>query len=195
MKINIKIQVKTSQHIFIINYTGTFWCETTTKMWRSIRDRPRHQSTPWPRKWQQPKATRLTIPPWPPDIASCPTSNWCRQDSAPVCAHTPWAPGATHAAFRTSSPGFSAHKTTLMDFTHTKQRSWILRTQCKVQTVPELAFNNQSINKYFMSVHIKVILDKNKTNKNKHIIIIYTNFPTELGTINLTFKFAFNLNC
>ena len=34
---------------------------------------------------------------------------------------------------------------------------------------------NQSIF-YFMSVHIEVILDKNK----KHIIIIYTNFPTGL---------------
>ena len=30
---------------------------------------------------------------------------------------------------------------------------------------------------YFMSVHIEVILDKNK--KHSHIIIIYTNFPTE----------------
>ena len=43
----------------------------------------------------------------------------------------------------------------------------------------------QSINEsvfYFMSVHIKVILDKNK--KQKHII--YTNFPTGLWTIDLT---------
>ena len=31
---------------------------------------------------------------------------------------------------------------------------------------------------YFMSVHIEVILDKNK--KQKHIIIIYTNFPSGL---------------
>ena len=37
--------------------------------------------------------------------------------------------------------------------------------------------NNQSVF-YFMSVHIEVILDKNK--KQKHIIIIYTNFPTGL---------------
>ena len=29
---------------------------------------------------------------------------------------------------------------------------------------------------YFMSVHIEVTLDKNK--KQKHVIIIYTNFPT-----------------
>ena len=36
---------------------------------------------------------------------------------------------------------------------------------------------NQSIF-YFMSVHIEVILDKNK--KQKHIIVIYTNFPTGL---------------
>ena len=36
---------------------------------------------------------------------------------------------------------------------------------------------NQSIF-YFMSVYIEVILDKNK--KQKHIIIIYTNFPTGL---------------
>ena len=36
---------------------------------------------------------------------------------------------------------------------------------------------NQSIF-YFMSVHIEEILDKNK--KQKHIIIIYTNFPTGL---------------
>ena len=35
---------------------------------------------------------------------------------------------------------------------------------------------------YFMSVHIEVILDK----KQKHIIIIYTNFPTGLRTIDLT---------
>ena len=42
--------------------------------------------------------------------------------------------------------GFYTHKTTLMDFTHTKQCSWILHTQCKVQTIPELAINNQSLN-------------------------------------------------
>ena len=35
-----------------------------------------------------------------------------------------------------------------------------------------------------MSVHIEVILDKNK--KQKDIIIIYTNFPTGLWTIDLT---------
>ena len=49
---------------------------------------------------------------------------------------------------------------------------------------------------YFMSVHIEVILDKNKTkqtnnnnnnkNKKQHIIIIFTNFPTGLWTIDLT---------
>ena len=38
-----------------------------------------------------------------------------------------------------------------------------------------------AINQYFMSVHIEVILDKNK-----NIIIIYTNFPTGLWTIDLT---------
>ena len=50
---------------------------------------------------------------------------------------------------------------------------------------------NQSIF-YFMSVHIEMILDKNKNkkptkqNKNQHIIIIHTNFPTGLWTIDLT---------
>ena len=42
---------------------------------------------------------------------------------------------------------------------------------------------NQSIF-YFISVHIEVILDKNK--KQKPIIIIYINFPTGLRTIDLT---------
>ena len=44
---------------------------------------------------------------------------------------------------------------------------------------------NQSIF-YFMSVHIEVILDKNKKQKHIIIIIIYTNFPTGLWTIDLT---------
>ena len=45
---------------------------------------------------------------------------------------------------------------------------------------------NQSIF-YFMSVHVEVILDQKTTNKQKqHIIIIYTNFPTGLSTIDLT---------
>ena len=43
----------------------------------------------------------------------------------------------------------------------------------------------QSINQYFMSVHIEVISDK-KHNKKQHIITIYTNFPTGLWTISLT---------
>ena len=37
-----------------------------------------------------------------------------------------------------------------------------------------------------MSVHVEVILDKNKTTTNQHIFLIYTNFPTGLSTINLT---------
>ena len=51
----------------------------------------------------------------------------------------------------------------------------------------EHRFPAQSINQsifYFMSVHIEMILDENK--KQKHIIIIYTNFPTGLWTIDLT---------
>ncbi len=47
--------------------------------------------------------------------------------------------------------------------------------------IPKTEFRrDQSIKSifYFMSVHIEVILDKNK--KQKHIIIIYTNFPTGL---------------
>ena len=52
--------------------------------------------------------------------------------------------------------------------------------QCTLTDCPSLERRNQSIF-YFMSVHIEVILDKNK--KQKHIIIIYTNFPTGLWTI------------
>ena len=58
------------------------------------------------------KRNKLTTLPWPPDTASCPRSNWCHQDSAPACVHTPSMPEATHGAFHTNSPGFSARRAT-----------------------------------------------------------------------------------
>ena len=48
-----------------------------------------------------------------------------------------------------------------------------------------MVHTNQSINQstfYFMSVHIKVILDNNKI----YILVSYANVPTRLWTINLT---------
>ena len=52
-------------------------------------------------------------------------------------------------------------------------------TPVRMDAVPCTTENQTTINQsifYFMSVHIEVILDKNK--KQNHIIIIYTNFPT-----------------
>ena len=101
------------------------------------------------------------------------------------------------------SPGFSAHKTSLLDFLHTKHLSWISCAQNNVHGFcahnakyrPYLNLPlaiNQSI--FYVCSHQGDIRQK-QTKTTKHIIIIYTYFPTELGTIDLTFKLAFKLNC
>ena len=51
-----------------------------------------------------------------------------------------------------------------------------IHTLAKVRELPVVT-GFVSINQYFKSVHIEVILD---TKINKYIIIIYTNFPTGL---------------
>ena len=91
----------------------------------------------------------------------------------------------------------------LLDFLHTKHHSWISCAQNNVHGFcahnakyrPYLNLPlaiNQSI--FYVCSHQGDIRQK-QPKTTKHIIIIYTHFPTELGTIDLTFKLAFKLNC